>query len=231
MTEPLAETAASMARQIIDVVAQGGVAIIPLDVAYGIIGNSRAAIERIFTVKKRSYEKPSGFFSNWDLFTEIQIVDDRDRDVVRAITLDNDLPFSTVAPFRPDHPIFRDMDPFVLEHTTKDGTLDMLMNAGPVHNEMTRLAHETLTPVVGSSANISLAGSKYRLEDIEAPVRAAADIEFDTGPSKYRNDDGYSSTIIDVRSYKTVRKGVCYDRICAILLRDFGIDLVANGPA
>lgn len=219
------------ARQVIDVVAAGGVAIIPLDVAYGIVGNSRTAIETIFAAKKRSFEKPSGMFSNWDLFNEIHVVGDRDRDMVRALIHDNDLPFSVVAPFRRDHPMFRNIDPFVLENTTKNDTLDMLLNAGPLHNEMTRLSHEILTPVVGSSANLSLAGSKFRLEDIEAPVRDAADIEIDGGLSKYHNPDGLSSTIVDLRSYKTVRRGVCYDRICDILLRDFALDLKAIGPA
>lgn len=219
------------ARQVIDVVTAGGVAIIPLDVAYGIVGNSRTAIETIFAAKKRSFEKPSGMFSNWDLFNEIHVVGDRDRDMVRALIHDNDLPFSVVAPFRRDHPMFRNIDPFVLEHTTKNDTLDMLLNAGPLHNEMTRLSHEILTPVVGSSANLSLAGSKFRLEDIEAPVRDAADIEIDGGLSKYHNPDGLSSTIVDLRSYKTVRRGVCYDQICDILLRDFALDLKAIGPA
>jgi len=227
----VAGRAKTQARQIVDVIAVGGVAIIPLDVAYGIIGNSRPAIETIFRVKKRSFEKPSGFFANWDLFTDIQITTPCDRDVVKAITLDNDLPFSTVAPFRADHPMIRALDPFVLEHTTKDNSLDMLMNAGPVHNAMTRICFDEGIPVVGSSANISLAGSKYRLADIEPEVRAAADIAFDGGLSRYHNDEGLSSTIVDIRSYRTVRRGVCYEKICAILLKDFGIDLIANGPA
>lgn len=225
------ENVEQKAADVIDVVAAGGVAIIPLDVAYGIVGNSRRAIETIFSAKNRSYEKPSGMFSNWDLFNEIHITGGRERDVVRAVIMDHDLPFSVVAPFRGNHPMFESIDPFVLEHTTKNDTLDMLLNAGPLHNEMTRLSHERLMPVVGSSANLSLMGSKFRLEDIEAPVRQAADIEFDGGLSKYHNGQGLSSTIIDLRTYKTVRKGVCYDRICEILLEDFGIDLVAMGSA
>ena len=81
--------------QLLDIIAGGGVAILPLDVAYAIVGNSEAAIRRIFTAKERSYEKPSGMFSNWDLFNEIQIVGARERDIVRAIIFDHDLPMST----------------------------------------------------------------------------------------------------------------------------------------
>ena len=50
-------------KKIIDVVYDGGVAILPLDVAYAIVGCTEDAIKRIFTAKNRSYEKPSGLFS------------------------------------------------------------------------------------------------------------------------------------------------------------------------
>ena len=222
---------AADATRVLDTLAGGGVGVIPLDVAYAIIGNSEDAIRRIFTAKNRSFEKPSGMFSNWELFNEIQIVEQRERDLVRCVTLDHDLPMSSVAPFREDHPMFRNVDPFVLANSSKAGTIDMLMNAGGLHNEMTRQSLERGMPVFGSSANTSLAGSKYRLEDVEAPVREAADIEIDYGLSKYHNPEGRSSTIIDLRDYKTIRVGVCYDRICEIVLENFDIDLKAIGTA
>lgn len=62
-------------------------------------------------------------------------------------------------------------------------------------------------------------------------MRAAADIAFDHGLSKYANDAGRSSSIIDLRDFKTIRVGVCYERICEILLREFAIDLAAIGLA
>lgn len=216
--------------ELLDVIGGGGIAILPLDVAYAIVGNSEQAIRGIFTAKQRSYEKPSGMFSNYDLCKDVQIMEARQLEIVRAVIFDNDLPFSTVAPFRADHPMFRDVDPFVLKNSTKVGTIDMLLNAGVFHNEMTRQSMERLTPIFGSSANTSLAGSKYRLEDIEEPVRAAGDMLIDGGQSKYANDEGHSSTIIDFTTFKTVRVGVCYDRLCEIFLT-FGIDLKANGMA
>ena len=86
-------------------------------------------------------------------------------------------------------------------------------------------------PLFGASANTSLQGSKYRLEDIEAPVLEAADIAIDYGTSKYANDEGRSSSIIDLRNFKTIRIGVCYNRIAEILLQKFDIDLVGIGMA
>ena len=54
------------ARRTFDVVSDGGIAIIPLDVAYAILGRTEAAIKRIFAAKQRSYEKPSGLFACLD---------------------------------------------------------------------------------------------------------------------------------------------------------------------
>jgi tRNA A37 threonylcarbamoyladenosine synthetase subunit TsaC/SUA5/YrdC len=220
----------AQSTELLDVIEGGGVAVLPLDVAYAIVGNSEESIRRIFTAKNRSYEKPSGMFSNFDLLEEIQIMEDWKKDIVRAVIFDNDLPFSTVAPFRTDHPMFKNVAPFVLQNSSKLGTLDMLLNAGVFHNEMTRQSLGRGMPVFGSSANTSLQGSKYRLEDIEEPVRAAGDMLVDGGLSKYHNDEGLSSSIIDFTTFKTVRIGVCYDKLCDIFLK-FDIDLKKNGMA
>ena len=58
-------------------------------------------------------------FSNWDLFNEIQIVGQKERDIVKCVTIDNNLPMSSVAPFRHDHPFFSKVDPFVLQNSSK----------------------------------------------------------------------------------------------------------------
>ena len=138
---------------------------------------------------------------------------------------------STVAPFRADHPLFVDVATFVIDNSSKAGTLDMLLNAGELQEELVTHALARGMPLFGSSANTSLQGSKYRLQDIETPVREAADIALDHGTSKYANDEGRSSSIIDLRDFKTIRIGVNFERIAEILLDEFAIDLLANGMA
>lgn len=211
--------------RVLNVVYGGGIAIIPLDVAYAIIGHRPQAIRGIFDAKQRSYEKPSGMFGNWQMSRDIHLLPDEKHDMVRTIIEEERLPFSVVAPFRQDHPIFAKVDPFVLDSSTKAGTLDMLLNAGIVHDEVARQSYERLAPIFGSSANTSLKGSKYRLGDIEEQVREAAAIEVDYGLSKYANDEGRSSTIIDFRDFSVVRVGVCFDRLQAAFKTRFGVTL------
>ena len=219
------------ASRVVKCVKEGGVAIVPFDVAYAIIGNSEDSMRNIFTAKNRSFDKPSGMISNWELFNEIQVCSGWKRDVVSYIINTHNLPMSTVAPFEHKHPIFKKVSPFVIGHSSKAGTIDMLLNAGDLQAEITAQAQSVMLPIFGSSANTSLQGSKYRVIDIEEPVRKVSDITLDHGESKYSNSEGRSSSIIDLRDFKTIRIGVCYERIAELLLEKFDIDLIKNGMA
>ncbi len=106
--------------------------------------------------------------------------------------------------------------------------MDLLMNAGELHGEIARQSFERLTPVMGSSANSSLMGSKFELAHVEEPVRAIADLQIDYGLCKYPNDKGLGSSIIDLSDYSTVRVGAVYDRLTEIFAKQFDIELAAT---
>jgi tRNA A37 threonylcarbamoyladenosine synthetase subunit TsaC/SUA5/YrdC len=209
----------------LDVLNDGGVGIAPLDVAYAIVGSREPAIKRIFAAKRRSYEKPSGLLATWEMSADIHLLPDDKRAMIETLIVEDDLPFSVVAPFNAAHPFFSGVDPFVLANSTKAETLDMLLNAGDFHDELARQSYARGNPVFGSSANTSLTGSKYRLEDVDAEVRAAADISVDYGTSRYANPEGRSSTIIDFRDFTVIRPGVEFDRITATFLARYGVTL------
>lgn len=213
------------AQRVFNAVRDGGVAIFPVSVGYAIVGHSEDAIQRAYRVKQRSFEKPCGNFGDWDLFNEMLICSDDAREMVRVITQGHDLPFSVVAPFHRDHPVVQSMPPFTFNNATKAGTMDLLINAGPLHNEIARLARENSFCVSGSSANVSLTGSKFRLEDVQAQVRDAADVEIDYGLVPFHNPDGLGSTIVDLTNFRTIRVGCVYDKIAGIILDECGIDL------
>jgi tRNA A37 threonylcarbamoyladenosine synthetase subunit TsaC/SUA5/YrdC len=103
--------------------------------------------------------------------------------------------------------------------------LNLLINAGRLRDRIAVMSFEAMTPLVGSSANVSLTGSKYRVEDIEPELLAAADVVVDYGPSRYRNAQGRSSTMIDFRDFSIVRRGVCFDQIQTAMRDAFGVEL------
>jgi tRNA A37 threonylcarbamoyladenosine synthetase subunit TsaC/SUA5/YrdC len=211
--------------RLFEALAGGGIGLVPLDVAYAVIATTTSGIRRIFEVKRRSYEKPSGMFGNWRMSRDIHLMDDRRHAMVREIIEQERIPFSVVAPFRADHALFAAVDPFVLQNSSKGGTLDMLLNAGQFHDAIAEGSLARGVAVFGSSANLSLAGSKYRYEDIDQPIRDAAAVHFDYGQSKYAHKDGLSSTIIDFTDFSVVRVGHCFDRLKSAFATRFGVTL------
>jgi len=216
---------AAEVAQVLDALAAGGLAIVPLDVAYAVLGRTEAAIRRLFEAKQRSYEKPSGLFGNLELSAELHILPAEKRQMAEVLFHEEKLPFSIVAPFRADHPLLASVDAFVLANSTKAGTLDMLLNAGQFHNAMAAECLRRGMVAFGSSANVSLTGSRYRIADIDERVRRAAAVEIDHGTCRYANPEGRSSTIVDFRDFSVVRRGVCFPELQRVFRDRFAIAL------
>lgn len=212
------------ARRAFDVLKAGGTAIVPNEIGYSIFGGSGPSLRRIFDTKRRASSKLNAMVGNADMHRELHICSPRGRDIVRAIIEDYDLPLGCIAPCRIDHPLLQRFDSETLSRSTKDGTLVMLLNAGRFHAEITRLSLEELHPVIGSSANLSLSGTKFCVEDIEPEIKAIADIIIDHGLQKF-HPYGMSSTLINVETLEIIRVGSCYRDISYILRRHFGIEL------
>src|SRR3546814_18353841 len=75
----------SQAEDVLDVVDGGGVASIPLDVAYAILARTEAGIRKIFEVKRRGYDKPSGMFACLAHSTDLHLLGSREREIQRVL--------------------------------------------------------------------------------------------------------------------------------------------------
>jgi tRNA A37 threonylcarbamoyladenosine synthetase subunit TsaC/SUA5/YrdC len=212
------------ARRAFDVLKAGGVAIVPNDVGYSILGGSQAALRRIFSAKGRALSKRNAMVGNADIQRELHILSPRGRDIVVAITEDYDLPLGCIAPCRLGHPLLRTLPPEALAASTLDDTLVILLNAGKFHAAITRLSFAEGHPLIGSSANRSLSGTKFTVEAIEPDIQAIADVVIDQGLQKY-HAYGASSTLLNVETLDVVRAGSCYESIRYVVDRNFGVAL------
>ncbi len=215
---------AADAQRAFDVLWSGGTAILPMDVGYSLIGGSADALSAIFRTKGRAPSKLNAMLGDMTLHREIHRLDTRGREIAEAITLDYDLPLGAIAPADLDHPILRKMAPGALARSSKTGTVLMLLNAGQFHGEICRLSREHIHPLFGSSANRSLQGTKFRVEDMEPEITAIADIIIDHGLRKYHLY-GASSTLLDLQTLEVVRFGSCFELIRDILNRHFNVAL------
>jgi tRNA A37 threonylcarbamoyladenosine synthetase subunit TsaC/SUA5/YrdC len=212
------------AERAMDVMSAGGITILPNDVGYSLIAAQRPALRRIFDTKKRAPSKLNAMLGDDALHRELHVVSDRGRAIVDAITQDYDLPLGLIAPCRTDHPLLRALDPDTFERSTKGDTLLMLLNAGPFHREITRLSRERETLLFGSSANLSMHGTKFRVEDMEPEITAIADLVVDYGLMKYHTWKA-SSTLLNCETLEVVRHGSCFENIADIVQRHFSIEL------
>jgi tRNA A37 threonylcarbamoyladenosine synthetase subunit TsaC/SUA5/YrdC len=212
------------ARRAFDVLKGGGIAILPNDVGYSLIGAQHGALKKIFDTKGRAPAKLNAMLGNDEHHRELHVVGERGRKIVEAITKDYDLPLGLIAPCRPDHPFLKRLDPDTYQRSTKDNTLLMLLNAGRFHAEITKLSFAEGMLLFGSSANLSLQGTKFRVEDMEPEITAIADIIVDYGLMKYHPWQA-SSTLLNCETCEVVRFGSCYENIADILARHFRVEL------
>lgn len=217
------------AERAMNVMADGGITILPNDVGYSLIAARRPALQRIFDTKRRAPTKLNAMLGNDDLHRELHVLGPRGRAIVQAITQDYDLPLGLIAPCRTDHPLLRALDPDTFARSTKGDTLLMLLNAGPFHRAITRLSLERETLLFGSSANLSMHGTKFRVEDMEPEITAIADLVVDYGLMKYHPWRA-SSTLLNAETLEVVRHGSCFENIADIVQRHFGVQL-APRPA
>jgi len=217
------------AKRAFAVLRRGGVAIVPHNIGYAALGGSASALTRIFNAKRRGAAKRNAMVANLAVQGDVHRCSRRGRDIVFAIVEDYDLPLGCIAPYRADHPMLATLDADTLAASTQDGTLAILLNAGRFHAALTRLSEEAMLPLFGSSANLSLGGTKFRVEDIEAEILAIADIVVDHGLQAFHRYAA-SSTLLNVETLEVSRFGSCYADIAYVLKRHFGVDLPPAPP-
>ena len=231
--EPDAATVLQDARKAFRVMTSGGVAVLPLSVSYAIFAHTALGVERTYVLKQRAQTKPNGVIGNWDIFSDVLVTEPRDRDLVRCLTLDHDLPLSVIAPFNPHHDWLRTVEYGALRRSTKGYTMDLLMNAGALHNHLARMSWETAQPLMGSSANLSLSGSKFTLEDVQDSLKSGCDLVLGYGTSPWANRWEIGSTILELPSWRVLRWGGCFEQQAELVKRHFGVELPprpSSGP-
>ncbi|KAJ5469190.1 hypothetical protein N7475_006942 [Penicillium sp. IBT 31633x] len=210
------------ALAVFQVLKRGGIAILPMNVGYGITAICPNALDRIFHTKQRQPHKRHAMIGSFSLHRDIHVLPPQQAGMVELLTVDLNLPLGVVAPYRLDHPIIQKLPSGILKQSTVEETLAMLVNGGALLEELSRLATKEELPLLGSSANITGKGAKVVVENIEPEILKVADIVIDYGKQKFYCPR-VSSTMIDFRTVKIVRYGACYDVVQDALWRFYGV--------
>src|ERR1700740_3459763 len=181
------------------------------------------AASRTISMKRRADHKRHGMIGNAESRRDAMKLDERRHDMVDAITVDFDLPLRVIGTVRKDHPIIAGIEPNTLRAASVGETMAMLHNNGALATELARLSLESNRAFLGSSANISGTGVKFRVEDIQPEIVEGADLVVDYGLAKYHLYR-VSSTMINFDSMRVIRIGCCYELISDILQRYFDFE-------
>jgi tRNA A37 threonylcarbamoyladenosine synthetase subunit TsaC/SUA5/YrdC len=212
-------------RRMLDVLTNGGVALVPANLGYALVGSTPDANRRIIAAKRREGHKRQGIVMDAITEREIHILDQRKRDIVDCITIDYNLPLGVIAKYRKDHPLIQSLDPFLLKIGTARGTIGTALNDGGIfHEALGKYSREHLWPFLGSSANLTGQGARFRVEDIEPEIIAAADIVLDYGVCRHHYFVT-TSTQINFETMEVLRMGAYYDLISDILKRHFNWEI------
>lgn len=212
------------AQKVFQVLKNGGIAIIPSNVGYGIVATDPEALRRIFNAKKRQPHKRHAMIGSHDLHKAMHHISAREAEMATRLTVDLDLTIGVVASYHPDHPIIKKIPEDLLEQSSVEGTMAMLVNGGKLQEELSKLATNAELPLLGSSANLTGTGTKVTVEEIEPEIKAAADIIIDYGRQKYSHPRS-SSTMINFNDLRVLRFGACYEVIQDVFSRFYGIHL------
>jgi L-threonylcarbamoyladenylate synthase len=178
-----ADDAATFARCI----RVGGVAVFPADTVYGLACEPDLddAVERLYRLKGRRPDKPAAvmFFARELALAALPELGPRTREAVDKLLPG---PFTLLLP----NPSGR----FPLACGPDPGTLGLRVPSLP---PALAALHSVEWPVLQSSANRAGGPDARTLNDVPAPIRAAADLVLDGGELP-----GTPSTVVDLRPYE-----------------------------
>ena len=132
--------------------------------------------------------------------------------------------FGVVAPFRKDHPRLQQLSSETLANATKGDTLGMFIGGGSFLDELGRLNDQDGQIMVGSSANISGHGQKFRVEDVEDEIKDVATLIVDYGLQRYYMY-GRAGVNVDFDKMKVLRMGSAYELFRERMWKFWGVDL------
>ncbi|KAI0481920.1 DHBP synthase RibB-like alpha/beta domain-containing protein [Xylariaceae sp. FL0804] len=205
------------AREAFEVLRAGGVVIAPTEVGYALMASSSEGIERAFTTKRRRQGHALGVIGTHAQHAALHChLGPEMLAMTRALTLDLGQTLAVVARCPRDNPrlVAAGLGEAALDRSTVGDTLGVAISEGAFMRELGRLCDAEGRLVVGSSANLSGEGQKFRVEDIEPEVRDAADLVVDYGLQRYYRY-GRAGTVLDLDGMRVLRFGAGYE-----LLRD-----------
>jgi tRNA A37 threonylcarbamoyladenosine synthetase subunit TsaC/SUA5/YrdC len=218
------------AQRVCSVLLSGGMAIVPTEQGYGLLASDPAAVQRSLDSKQRKAGHVLGIIGNYELSRQLHDLPDERFEMIRAWTEDMGMSIGVIGPYHGDHPLHSTaIDAETLAKITRNGTLGMFVGGSPILKEIVQLVLEQGKLVLGSSANLTGTGQKFRIEDIQDEVKEAVDIIVDYGLQR-AHVYGVGTVNFHFENLKVIRFGNCYEMFRDYMNRFWAIELPEGPP-
>ena len=205
-------TLESDVQRVYATVRDGGLALVPTDVGYGLVAIKEAAIRRIYELKGRPATKPCVTITTTAITESVAApIDPAILDRIDAITYTT--PLAIVTKLAERSRLRATQSTFVREQTTWRDTIALFYSAGPLVERLAELARADGMLVVGSSANLSRTGNNYAYSDVPDSIVFGVDLVLDRGPSRFHTKQRLASTILDLTTGQFIRAGINFAHI------------------
>jgi len=204
------------AERVIDVIAGGGLALVPFDVAYAFLTGSLSPLERIYQLKLRPPKKACPVLVSWDQFVEIAQSNAQQLEQIAKVVKAG-LPIGIQAVPDWESDVAKSIPKDCLDLLVSNGKLALFMNMGGMSDDLLEIANERDIRLFGSSANISGMGNSFSLGDVPEEIVKAMDIVCEIGTCKYKNPDRLPASIVDLETGTLTRSGILHEDIGRLL--------------
>lgn len=215
-----------VADEIYRTIKEGGLALVPDSIGYGLVGNSEESVKRIYSLKNRPLSKPLTYYMRQDYIRNIAEISADDGRIIDKVV--SEVPCCFIVPLKRSA-YFDNIDRSAFDLSTKEGSVALF-----IEDEDTliqRLLDISLAedfPLIVSSANLSGHGNIYSFEDIPDEILDGVDLIIrDPEVCRYNTtawcQDRYlGATIIRLPEKKMKREGVLYSRIRQLIEVEYG---------
>jgi tRNA A37 threonylcarbamoyladenosine synthetase subunit TsaC/SUA5/YrdC len=195
------------AARVVETMRDGGLGVVPFDVAYAFLGATRGAIERIFALKLRPGSKPCPMLATWAHFENATAAAPARVKAVRKVA-DAGLPVGIVTSVDWKSDVAKSVPGDARDLLAKDNKLAMFINMGGLSDLLLARADEVGIRLFGSSANISGTGNSFRLDEVPEAMLDLVDITCEAATCRYANTERMASSIVDVDAGTFIREGI-----------------------
>lgn len=206
------------AEKVLDVIEDGGLALVPFDVAYAFLAGALEPLKRIYKLKLRPASKACPILASWEHFADIASASpDEIRRIKRVV--DAGLPVGVLAKPNWESTVAQAIPEDCVDLLERDGKIGLFLNMGGMSAGLLEAADARGLRIFGSSANISGMGNSFTLDEVPASILDSTDLVCDAGRCTYASSERMATTIVELDTGEIVRAGILHEEIKKRLLQ------------